>query len=334
MGDGVMIWAADPARAITLAAATIADAAPGSLPSRVGVHTGPAVRHGSDWYGSTVSIAARLATEASPGEALISAATRSAAGERSSHLLRAPRELALDGIAGPVVAGPRCAPAAVHVFSRLTVLLTQHERSAPRSEGARMRSGGGHARGNSAAGVVPAAAAAALPSRPVIGGHRDRWSRYVRQVRPRQSGRDGSEPNYRDDLTSDRDPTSCPGRARRARVASASLVDARADVPHTARGSSRRDRGAGETHQQRRGACRRKDRRIRGSQRSFLSMAVPASSTPCSSSPTGCAAVSAARSSMTPGGSRVTEEPSGSTSSPTRRRSPSFSRSGSRPVAG
>lgn len=127
-----------------------------------------------------------------------------------------------------------------------------------------MRSGGGHARGNSAAGVVPAAAAAALPSRPVIGGHRDRWSRYVRQVRPRQSGRDGSEPNYRDDLTSDRDPTSCPGRARRARVASASLVDARADVPHTARGSSRRDRGAGETHQQRRGACRRKDRRIAG----------------------------------------------------------------------
>jgi adenylate cyclase len=106
MGDGVMIWVADPARAVALAAATIdpPHGGAGTLPVRVGVHTGPAVRYGCDWYGSAVNIAARLATEAGPGEALISSATRAAAGDRSTHPLRAPQELALRGINWPIVA--------------------------------------------------------------------------------------------------------------------------------------------------------------------------------------------------------------------------------------
>ena len=45
-------------------------------PLRVGVHSGTAVRRGSDWYGSTVNVAARLAEEAAPGEVLLSLTTR------------------------------------------------------------------------------------------------------------------------------------------------------------------------------------------------------------------------------------------------------------------
>ena len=45
------------------------------LPVRIGVHTGPDVRRGGDWYGSAVNVAARLADQAKPNEALVSEAT-------------------------------------------------------------------------------------------------------------------------------------------------------------------------------------------------------------------------------------------------------------------
>ena len=78
MGDGVMIWAPDPADAVALAARAVAEVGtrPDLLPVRVGVHTGPAVMRGCDWYGSAVNVAARLAAQAEPNEALVSAATR------------------------------------------------------------------------------------------------------------------------------------------------------------------------------------------------------------------------------------------------------------------
>jgi adenylate cyclase len=53
MGDGVMIWAPEPGRAMALAAHTVEEV--GSRddlrPVRVGVHTGSAVMRGCDWYG-------------------------------------------------------------------------------------------------------------------------------------------------------------------------------------------------------------------------------------------------------------------------------------------
>ena len=81
MGDGVMIWAPDPADAVALAARAVDEIGtrPDLLPVRVGVHTGPAVMRGCDWYGSAVNVAARLARQAEPNEALVSAATRAAA---------------------------------------------------------------------------------------------------------------------------------------------------------------------------------------------------------------------------------------------------------------
>lgn len=106
MGDGVMIWAPDPARAIALARHTVEEV--GSrrdlLPVRVGVHTGSAVMRGCDWYGAAVNVAARLATEAAPNEALVSSATRDAAHVAGEPLLSGRRELTLRGVGRPVSA--------------------------------------------------------------------------------------------------------------------------------------------------------------------------------------------------------------------------------------
>src|SRR3954453_21600032 len=69
---------------------------PGLPPVRVGIHTGPALRSGGDWYGRTVNVAARLCAVAPPGRVLVSEATCAGAGrmrgedlaERDLHWLR------------------------------------------------------------------------------------------------------------------------------------------------------------------------------------------------------------------------------------------------------
>jgi len=108
MGDGVMIWAPDAGRAIELAADVVNEHGTRAdlLPVRVGIHTGPAVMRGCDWYGSSVNVAARLAAEARPNEALVSATTRAAARGRLSRSLGPPRELALRGLERPVATWP------------------------------------------------------------------------------------------------------------------------------------------------------------------------------------------------------------------------------------
>jgi adenylate cyclase len=102
LGDGVMLRSDDPAAAIRLAVAIVDShaAVPGFPPVRVGVHTGPAVSREGDWYGTTVNVAARLCTAAAGGEALVSDATRRAAGrlrdvewsDRRLHWLRNVRD--------------------------------------------------------------------------------------------------------------------------------------------------------------------------------------------------------------------------------------------------
>jgi adenylate cyclase len=106
MGDGVMIWSPDAGRAVALAAHAVERVGTRSdlLPVRVGVHTGPAVMRGCDWYGSAVNVAARLADQAQPNEALISAATRAAVRGPDTRPLSDRRELALRGVARPVSA--------------------------------------------------------------------------------------------------------------------------------------------------------------------------------------------------------------------------------------
>jgi adenylate cyclase len=99
MGDGAMIWAPDPARAVALAASVIeeVDAHPDLLPVRIGVHTGRAVMRGGDWYGSSVNVAARLAREADANEALISSTTQGAVLDDPTTW-----EVTLRGVARPV----------------------------------------------------------------------------------------------------------------------------------------------------------------------------------------------------------------------------------------
>jgi adenylate cyclase len=105
MGDGVMIWAPDAAAAIALAADTVERVGTRAdlLPVRVGVHTGPAVMRGCDWYGSAVNVAARLSGLAQPNDALVSAATRDAAGTQAGRLATC-RQLVLKGVGRPVAA--------------------------------------------------------------------------------------------------------------------------------------------------------------------------------------------------------------------------------------
>jgi class 3 adenylate cyclase len=104
MGDGVMIWAPEAGAAVTLAARTVWEVGgrPDLLPVRVGVHTGPAVMQGCDWYGSAVNVAARLAREAEPNQALVTAATQAAARGRLEHPLVARREILLRGLGQPI----------------------------------------------------------------------------------------------------------------------------------------------------------------------------------------------------------------------------------------
>jgi adenylate cyclase len=106
MGDGVMIVAEDPAAGVRIAARAVGQVGRRAdlLPVRVGVHTGSAARRGCDWYGSSVNVAARLAREAGPNEALISGATRTAAREKLRERLTTPRDLALRGVDRPISA--------------------------------------------------------------------------------------------------------------------------------------------------------------------------------------------------------------------------------------
>lgn len=78
LGDAVMVRGADAAHVVSLALQLARELSEEAWcpPLRMGVHSGAAVRRGSDWYGATVNVAARLADAAAAGEVLISAATR------------------------------------------------------------------------------------------------------------------------------------------------------------------------------------------------------------------------------------------------------------------
>ena len=80
IGDGLMLRVPDPARAVRLAVRIVTEfgSSRGFPAVRVGMHTGPAVERGADWFGSTVNIAARVAELAQEREVLLSGATRDA----------------------------------------------------------------------------------------------------------------------------------------------------------------------------------------------------------------------------------------------------------------
>ncbi len=74
-----MLRCPDPDRAVRLGLEIVAEQND-RVPVRVGMHTGPAVERGGDWYGTTVNVAARLCAAAGGGEVLVSETTRERAG--------------------------------------------------------------------------------------------------------------------------------------------------------------------------------------------------------------------------------------------------------------
>jgi len=104
LGDAVMIHAQDAAASIALALDLLAEFGDGSVlpPVHAGLHTGPALRRADDWWGTTVNIAARLASAASAGQLLVTEATRLQAGHIASTRWRGLEPLQLKNIRLPV----------------------------------------------------------------------------------------------------------------------------------------------------------------------------------------------------------------------------------------
>jgi hypothetical protein len=66
------------------------------------MHTGPAVERDGDWFGATVNLAARVSAAASGGEALLTAATKAAAGDVTGVELRERGRWTFRNVAEPV----------------------------------------------------------------------------------------------------------------------------------------------------------------------------------------------------------------------------------------
>jgi adenylate cyclase len=122
IGDELMARVGDPGTAIAFAVELSSMKTHERLAVRVGLHHGPAVRRGDDWFGSTVNVAARVAALARPGEVLLTAETARAAGEleaisfinrREAKLRNLPRAIELvtaasDKEVGELVRDPVC----------------------------------------------------------------------------------------------------------------------------------------------------------------------------------------------------------------------------------
>ena len=104
LGDAVMVHADDAGRAVRLALDLLTEVGQDDEmpPLHAGLHTGPAVGRGGDWWGATVNVAARVAAVAGPGQVLLTEATRLSAGQADSIRLSELGPLRLKNITLPV----------------------------------------------------------------------------------------------------------------------------------------------------------------------------------------------------------------------------------------
>ena len=82
LGDGVMFHFPRPAAGVLAALEMVAGASEAGLPpAHVGLHAGPVLFQGGDYFGRTVNVAARIADYARQGEVLVSQEVVDASGE-------------------------------------------------------------------------------------------------------------------------------------------------------------------------------------------------------------------------------------------------------------
>jgi adenylate cyclase len=73
LGDGVMLYFARAEDAVSASLETVESVtAAGLPPAHAGIHTGPVVFQGGDYFGRTVNLAARITERAQPGQVLVS----------------------------------------------------------------------------------------------------------------------------------------------------------------------------------------------------------------------------------------------------------------------
>jgi adenylate cyclase len=104
IGDAVMVRHPDPADAVGLGLMAAHDAIAGhGFPAvRVGMHHGPAIERGGDWFGATVNLAARVAGLAAGGEVLVTGAVHEHARELDGVEYESRGEHRIRNIAAPV----------------------------------------------------------------------------------------------------------------------------------------------------------------------------------------------------------------------------------------
>jgi adenylate cyclase len=100
IGDAVEVHCLDAAEAIALGLRLQSDMV-GLPPLHIGIHTGPALERGGDWWGATVNVAARVTASAGAGQLLITEATKQAAGA-PARTLHGLGPLAMKNISAPL----------------------------------------------------------------------------------------------------------------------------------------------------------------------------------------------------------------------------------------
>lgn len=102
LGDGVMFWFREPGPGVVSALDMAEGVVTAGLPpAHVGLHAGPVVMQGGDYYGQTVNIASRIAEYARPGEVLVSEAVVGAC-ESAKIAFTDLGPVDLKGVGGPV----------------------------------------------------------------------------------------------------------------------------------------------------------------------------------------------------------------------------------------
>ena len=103
LGDGVMMYFADPAAAVVSGLDLVEETERAiSAPARVGINAGPVVVQEGDYFGRTVNVAARIADYAAPREVLVSEQAREAAATADAIAFELVGDVALKGVPRPV----------------------------------------------------------------------------------------------------------------------------------------------------------------------------------------------------------------------------------------